>query len=339
MSALDLLNPSGPENIVIFRARPLGALLSTVPAFRALRAALPDALITLVGLPSAAGFVGRFSAYLDYFISFPGYPGLPEQIFETARFPEFLIHMQKSRFDLAIQMHDHGSIANPMIRLWGAKRYAGFYTPGEFCPDQNRFLPYPRYEPDVWRHLRLMEFLGIPLHGDELEYPFFEEDHQEFQGIRDRFNLQHDYVCLYPGTTLPDRRWLAVHFAAVADHLASRGDQIVLIGTDQDGILISSIMKNMSGRAVNLAGRFSSDHMAILIAHARFAVSNDVGVSQIASAVGTPTVDLYTLSDPYRWTSPVRGRYKADKQATILTPQEMLDYVETHLKEVLHNVG
>ena len=72
----NILSQPGPENIVILRALPLGDLLSSVPAFRALRAALPDALITLVGLPFAAKFVKRFSAYLDHFISFPGFPGL-----------------------------------------------------------------------------------------------------------------------------------------------------------------------------------------------------------------------------------------------------------------------
>jgi len=34
--------------------------------------------VTLIGLPWARTFVERYSAYLDHFLEFPGYPGIPE---------------------------------------------------------------------------------------------------------------------------------------------------------------------------------------------------------------------------------------------------------------------
>ena len=73
-------------------------------------------------------------------------------------------------------MHGSGIISNPFTVLLGAKTTAGFYLPGQYCPDQNRFLPYPDREPEVRRHLRLMEFLGIPLQGEELEFTLLESD-------------------------------------------------------------------------------------------------------------------------------------------------------------------
>ena len=335
----NILSQPGPENIVILRALPMGDLLSSVPAFRALRAALPDALITLVGLPFAAKFVKRFSAYLDHFISFPGFPGLSGQASDITRFPEFLIHMQKSNFDLAIQMQNSGEIANSLVRLWGAKRYAGFYTPGEYCPDKNRFLPYPRYEAEVWRHLRLVEFLGIPLQGDNLEYPFFENDWEEFRKLKERFDLANEYVCIYPGAASSERQWLATHFSTVADGLASHGDQIVLIGNEQDASLTAAIAKKMKAPSLDLAGQTSLEQLAVLISQARFVVSNDADISQIALSVNTSSIDLFTVSDPYRWASQARKTYKTARQSGSLTPKEMLDYVETHLKEARAHVS
>jgi ADP-heptose:LPS heptosyltransferase len=96
------LRAAPPRRIVVLRALKLGDLLCSVPVFRALRGAWPDAEIVLVGLPWAKGFVERYSCYLDDFCEFPGYPGLPECTPQLARIPRFLLELQAEHFDLAI---------------------------------------------------------------------------------------------------------------------------------------------------------------------------------------------------------------------------------------------
>ena len=90
--------------IAILRALQLGDLLCSIPAVRSLRAAYPDAEITLLGLPWAASFVERFNNYFDRFIHFPGYAGLPEQSYSAEEWRKFVITMQEEQFDLVLQM-------------------------------------------------------------------------------------------------------------------------------------------------------------------------------------------------------------------------------------------
>src|SRR4051794_29268472 len=104
MMAISLLEDPSPRRIAIFRALQLGDLLCTVPALRALRAALPRAEIVLIGLPWAESFISRFDRYLDRFIEFPGYPGLPERPPRVDRIPAFLEAVRREQFDLALQM-------------------------------------------------------------------------------------------------------------------------------------------------------------------------------------------------------------------------------------------
>src|SRR5947209_18133435 len=104
--------------MAIFRALQLGDLLCITPALRALRTALPDAEIVLIGLPWAKNFVARFHHYLDSFREFPGYPGLPEQKPESRKLPAFIRALQEDRFDLLLQMHGSGIISNPLVMLF-----------------------------------------------------------------------------------------------------------------------------------------------------------------------------------------------------------------------------
>lgn len=332
MHAFKKAGRTPPRRIVIFRALQLGDLLNAVPAFRALRAAFREAHITLVGLPWSAELVRRFDACLDSFIPFPGFPGLPEQSPDLPRLLAFLEEVQAMNFDLALQMQGSGEIANPLIGLFGAKQTAGYYLAGQYCPDPEWFLEYPQGEAEAWRHLRLMEFLGIPLQGDELELPLFDEDWQALERIRRERGLEKDYICIHPGARAPERRWPPQHFAYVADRLAARGYQIALTGMQQEAELTAAVAAHMRSPAVDLAGQTDLGTLGALVARARLVFSNDTGLSHVAAAVRTPSVILFPVPPSVRWAPLNEQLHRRIWDAMGLPPEQVLPQVEAHLE-------
>jgi ADP-heptose:LPS heptosyltransferase len=285
------LGSPAPQRIAILRALQLGDLLCAVPAFRALRAALPGAHITLIGLPWARNFADRFGRYFDAFLEFPGYPGLPERPVDVRLLPGFLAAAQRERFDLALQMHGCGTITNALVVALGAARTAGFFQMGEYCPDPARFLPYPPSVPEVWRHLRLLDFLGIPLQGEDLEFPLAEKDFAALDAIAGTRELRKGaYACVHPGARAVLRRWPPEDFAAVADALAAWGLRVVLTGSAEERDLTAAVVRTMRAPALDLAGRTSLGALAALLAGARLLVCNDTGVSHLAAALRVPSV-------------------------------------------------
>ncbi len=130
-----------PQRIAIVRALPgLGDMLCAVPAWRALRAAWPNAHITLIGLPSARWVASRFGQYIDRVAVMPGFPGLVDQSLAAEDVPAFLTAMQHERFDLALQMHGSGTTSNVLTMLLGAHTAAGFAAPSHYRPHPQMFI-------------------------------------------------------------------------------------------------------------------------------------------------------------------------------------------------------
>ncbi len=284
-------------------------MLCVVPALRALRVALPEAHITLLGLPCAASFVRRFGGYLDELLEFPGFPGIPEREFCPAALPTFLTRVQARRYDLALQMHGSGAFSTPFTQLLGAKVTAGFCLP-EFCPDPRRFLPLPEREPEVRRWLRLLAFLGVPSRGERLEFPLGARDWRELEQTGIDLPPQR-YVCIHPGASAPDRRWPPAAFAAVAEEMYARGFDIALTGSAEEVPLTRAVADAMRAPALDLAGRTTLGALAELLAEARLLVCNDTGVSHLAAALRVPSVVIFTGSDPARWAPLDRDLHRA----------------------------
>jgi ADP-heptose:LPS heptosyltransferase len=145
-----------------------------------------------------------------------------------------------------------------------------------------------------------MNFLGVPLAGDELEFPLIEEDITAFRELALPFERK-TFICIHPGSKDNRRQWPPAAFAALADQYAAEGYRIGITGTEAEKMLADHVQKRMYHPAVNLAGKTTLGSMAMLIKEAKALFSNCTGVSHLAAAMKTPSVIISMDGEPGRW--------------------------------------
>ncbi|MDR5763465.1 glycosyltransferase family 9 protein [Caballeronia sp. LZ035] len=308
------MNAGPVQRIVIFRALQLGDMLCAVPALRALRRAHPHAHIALIGLPWARSFVSRYAHLLDELIVFPGAVGFPEQEETDAHLPAFQQAMRERRFDLAIQLHGSGGVANDIVEGFGARLNAGFLKPDEGMR-AGVFMPWPDELPESARYAALLQRLDIDASDISLEIPLTADDERECAALIEACAIDCSrLVLVHPGAQLPSRRWPVERFGEVARELARAGWRIAVTGSRGEAALTEHVAQNGGPNAIDLAGATSLGGLAALVGRARLIVCNDTGLSHVAAAMRTPSVVIASGSDTHRWapTDHARHRVLAD---------------------------
>ncbi|MDQ6815601.1 MAG: glycosyltransferase family 9 protein [Bacteroidota bacterium] len=288
------------KKVAVFRALQIGDMLCSIPAIRALKHSYPNIEITLIGLPWAKMLIERFPQYFNSLITFPGYPGFPEQPVDRTAFPEFLREVQQQNFDLALQMQGNGIISNPLVDLFAAKHIAGFYSLGNYCPDKNLFIEYPSNLHEVRRHLKLVELLGVAETATDLEFPITTQDEEDFAKAALPVSPK-EYVILHPGARGANRLWDTSNFAQIGDYCAKKGWKVVITGTKDEAGIVDDVIQQMKHKPVNAAGKTSLGAVAVLIRNAAALVSNCTGVSHIAAALKTRSIVISLDGEPFRW--------------------------------------
>lgn len=297
----------GVERIAVLRANAVGDYVFCIPALHALRAAYPQAEITLLALPWHAEFLAGRPSPVDRVVVVPPSRGVrdePGRTDDPTELSAFFDRMQARQFDLALQMHGGGRWSNPFVLALGARITAGART--EEAAALDRWIPYVYFQPEIARYLEIVSLVGAPPVTLSPSVAVTASDLAEAQ----RFAEGDPFAVLNPNAGAPRRRWLPERFAAVGDAIAALGVRVIVSGIGEDRLVVEAVCRAMRAPAVDACDALSLGGLAGLLSLAEVVVSNDSGPLHLAAAVGAPTVGIYWVGNLINCSPLTRARHR-----------------------------
>ncbi|HEX5478468.1 MAG TPA: lipopolysaccharide heptosyltransferase II [Dehalococcoidia bacterium] len=302
------------RNVLCIRLDTIGDVLMTGPAIRAVSEARPDRRITML-TSSAGAAAARLLPDIDAVIEYdaPWMKPAPDERPEQ----DVADELRARAFDGAVIFTVYSQSALPaafLCRLAGIPQRLAHCreNPYGLLTDWVREMePDQTIRHEVERQLALVAAVGCAPRDDRMKVriPADAVDSAERLLTRCGVDRNRPWCVIHPGASAPSRRYAAAGFAAAADELVMRdGWQVVFAGGVADVELTRSIRRMMLAPTVSIAGELELTELAALISLAPILIANNSGPAHLASATGTPVVDLYALTNPQHtpWRVPAK---------------------------------
>jgi lipopolysaccharide heptosyltransferase II len=294
------------KNILCIRPDNLGDVLMTAPAIRALKECVQDRKITLLTSSAGSSIVKHISE-IDDMILFDT-PWEKNQSVSSVDSINLVVQKIKQlNFDGAVIFNVYSQNPLPAAMLCfmaGIPKVAGYCRENpyklltDWFPD-----PEPLYDirHEVTRQLDLVKMLGATCDSENIELSISDTSlknckiKMENMGI----DLLKKSIIIHPGVSEPKRQYPIGFFAEAAKKIVEELDyQVILTGVESEKILAEQIISEAGENVFSLAGLLNIEELIGLIRSVSLLISNNTGPVHIASALVTPVVVLYALTNP-----------------------------------------
>ena len=316
------------KNILVINLMQIGDLMLTTPVLGALRAAYPQAKITLLADSRWRELV-ECNPHVDACL-FMDKKGRDKGI---RRLLSFVGRVRKMNFDLVINLH-RNERSSAIAAMSGAPRIVGYSKPPwSLLFDKvlknpslarragKRRIPGTQHQ--VHSHMAVLkEALGIEEPKDVgLVLCLSDSAAQTAEELwQQEFSPADKVIAFNIGASWETKRWLTQYFAQAADMLIEKGYHIAFFGGPMDKDIVAECQSRMeykdSGQVHIFTGRVSLAVLAGLLRRCVLMLTTDSGPMHIGVAMNLPLVTMFGAS-------PVPGFYPYDGRSVLVkTPEK-----------------
>ncbi len=282
---LPLRNDVKPASILFIRPGGIGDAVLLIPAIKALNKKYPDAKIDVLAEKRNCGVFSLCPEIRD--------------VYQYDR-PKELWTAVRNDYDVVIDTEQWHRMSAVVARLTRAPMTIGYAT-----NDRKKMLthqmPYSHDDYEAESFLHLIE----PIVGKvdfESDRPFISVPHELTDKAKSCLVqlTGRKIIAVFPGGSIPEKRWGTDRFRKVAMELAVKGYGIVVVGGKEDVADGAVILEGIPG-TINLCGRLSLSETAAVLKEAELLITGDSGIMHTGYGLGVRTLALFGPGIERKW--------------------------------------
>jgi lipopolysaccharide heptosyltransferase II len=271
------------SSFLVIRPGGLGDAILTIPVMCALKQNFPDASITVLAEKRNA----------------PAFGLCPHvnQVLLYDNLKELLVAI-RGKYDVVIDTEQWHRLSAVVARLTRSPLSIGYAT-NERNNMFSSAVQYFHEDYEMDSFYRLLEPLGII--PSKKVPPYLSISDAAVKSTKGLLGVLADkpFVAIFPGASVPEKRWDVKSFVNLALDINRAGYPIVVVGSEKERSAGEAISHGLN--SLNLAGKTSLVETVALIDKSSLLVSGDSGVLHIAVGLGKPTVSLFGPSNLKKW--------------------------------------
>ncbi|WGM38398.1 glycosyltransferase family 9 protein [Caulobacter sp. NIBR1757] len=306
------------ETILVIKLSALGDFIQATGPMKAIRAAHPDARITLLTTPPFET-MARSTGWFDE-IWTDGRPSW-SNLGAVAR---LIGRIRRTRFSRVYDLQTQGRTVRYFQLLWPRRPPWSGNAPGAAFEYSGAARDRLHVQDSQREQLRIA---GIePVGPPDIGWLTGKADHRPPE----------PFALLVPGGAphRPAKRWPAAQYGALAKALVGQGITPVVLGHGEQEAALAATIQGVEPSAQVLVGKTSFGDIADLARRATLVVGNDTGPAHIAIAAGAPGVVLFSAESNPALSAP--RPIRQDQPVEILRTDDLADL---DLSAVLQAVG
>lgn len=215
--------------------------------------------------------------------------------------------LRKNHYDVIIDTEQWYRLSTVYARLLKPGRLIGFAT-NERARLLTDKVSYSLDDYELESFFHLLEPLGLVVSQADKRLGIALEQKMVEQAKLLLCNDDVDqWVAVFPGASLPEKRWPTENYCEVVKELQGKGFGVVIVGGETERE-VANIIEAETG-CTNLVGKTSLAETGGVLVNTDLLITGDSALLHLAASLEVPTVSLFGPSSPEKW-SPQGKRHK-----------------------------